>query len=213
MDSLFIFFSGSRDRESVEHHLVYSFSLLALACRHSIEVDIFLYLDYVSSDEKPAFLTLQKIRQNPRFIAPFVESSFEQFLHLVSWSCILRLAIIFSFIENQLEEKAQQLPRLFLSRVCKGCETNIVEISKLLEIFDKFLARLKAVRCLRQVLLLQESKIYELISSICALRMKSYEATDDSATQSLGCEFVQAFHVHSKGLKLHQKKVVSVFHI
>jgi hypothetical protein len=77
MDSLFIFLSGSRDRESVEHHLVYSFCLLAFACRHSIEVDIFLYLDYISSDEKPAFLTLQKVRQNPWFIAPFIESSLE----------------------------------------------------------------------------------------------------------------------------------------
>ena len=64
-----------------------------------------------------------------------------------------------------------------------------------------------------QVLLLEESKVNKLLSSINPQGMEFSKAQDHCFTQSLGIEFVQAAHGYSKWLELYQKKIISVFHI
>ena len=95
-------------------------------------------------------------------MGPLREPSLEDLLHLVGGSRLPSAAVI-SLLEDQLEEEAEQLPGLLHLWVRKRRKADIVEVSKVLKVLDKLLARLEAVCGFLEVLLLQEGKVDELV--------------------------------------------------
>jgi hypothetical protein len=61
--------------EIVPHHRVHSFYFLGLAPCNTLKINILIYLYYFAANEHLPLLTFDKVRKDPRFFLPSLEST------------------------------------------------------------------------------------------------------------------------------------------
>ena len=116
------------------HQFVDSLSFLALALPYSLQVDIWIDLNDVSSayESTATSSSLEESRHHPRFVRPLSKSSLEQYFKLIRWlyfGATTELILLFLSFEDKFKEETKKLASFFDAGVQEHVKADVIVVT------------------------------------------------------------------------------------
>lgn len=151
------------------HQLIDSLGLLALALTDSLQVNIWVHLNDITSayESTSASSCFKEGRHHPRLVRPLAKASLKQNFKLIRWldfrASPTKLILFLFSLEDEFEQETKESTSLLDTGVEEHVEADVIVIAQGLQVLSESLAHLELMRRLFEVLRSKELHINKVI--------------------------------------------------